>query len=258
MIAQLLNGTRILVCRPEPSASELQQTLEEVGARVTKLPCIEIKPSDLAAEDKTRFMNLDQYQHVVVLSQHAARLGLDYIDAYWPQLPVSQIWHAIGQKTTQILKEYGVSLAPLETDLTSETLLEQPQLSDLAGQKVLVLSGHGGRKLIHETLVQRGASVDSLALYERSKPEYSPKELKQAISDFKPNVVVALSAETIQNLNTLLAGEFKALGNTPFVVSSERVAGLAKNLGYKKCFVPENLRPIDLIKKIAEIKRQQL
>lgn len=68
----------------------------------------------------------------------------------------------------------------------SEALLELPEFAAqaVAGKKVLILRGNGGRELLAETLRQRGAQVCAVTCYHRSPPAL----------DGEPNVVAAQQA----------------------------------------------------------------
>ena len=114
MIVKVLDNTRVLICRPEPSASELAQTLESVGATCHLIPAIERTPLALTENTKTKLLNLDQYDHVISVSHMAAEVAMKHIDEFWPQLPLGQQWHAIGRKTAQALErhlqDYNVKL----------------------------------------------------------------------------------------------------------------------------------------------------
>ena len=83
-----LKGVRILIARPQEQGSSLAAQLQELGAEVIQLPTIEIQPTPHSPELKEHFLNLDKYSHVIAISAHAANYALEWIDQYWPQLPI--------------------------------------------------------------------------------------------------------------------------------------------------------------------------
>lgn len=253
----LLKGSKVLICRPEPGASALESALLAVGAECYRLPCITIERYDLGSEEKDMILNLDRYEHVIALSQHAAQFACESIDEYWPQLPVGQHWHAIGRKTAQVLKDHDIPTLSPDGDMTTEGLIENAAFQNLANKKVLLLKGHKGRKKLSQVLRQRGAQVDSLELYERKCPVYSDETLHSALSVFDADCIVTLSAETLENLHSFAKQANANLGEKLFVVSSARVAELASNLGYPLSYVPENLMPMDIIKSIIAARRSR-
>ena len=255
MIQQLLPDTRVLICRPEPSASELSKVLESVGARCEVLPTLMIHPLEITAEARQQMMDLDQYDHVIVVSQHAATLGLSIIDEYWPQFPIKQNWFAIGRKTANSLKPAGVKLIAPNEDLTSETLLNTKLLAKVSGAKVLILKGKEGRNIIESELNKRGAAVDTISLYERVCPEYSSVALETSLIKFNPSYIVALSGETLSNLIQLSKSVKAELQNKALILSSERVANIAQDQGYKLTYIANNLMPMDIIRCIAKARK---
>lgn len=252
----MLAGCKVLVCRPEPSASALAQVLNSVGASAEVLPCIDIHPLNISGEEQDCILNLDRFEHVIVISQHAAELGLAQIDQYWPQFPVGQKWHAIGRQTARSLPSELTSLSAPSADLTSEELLQHADFTKIQGKKILVLKGRGGRSTIHEKLTQQGANVSLVELYERRKPSYSDAELHSKIVQFDPDFFIALSGETLTNLAQMLDQCKYGSREKGFILSSNRVANIAIERGFNLTYVPKNLMPIDIIQCIAKARRQ--
>ena len=251
----LLRGTRILICRPEESARELALALSAMGAECLSFPTLAISETELSEADRQLVLNLDQYQHIIVTSQHAAKLGLAEIDRLWPQFPVQQNWYPIGEKTASLLQQEQLNIIHPERTLTSESLLSVTALQKVKHQKVLILKGIEGRDLLSRTLRHRGAEVDELALYQRICPDYSEKEILNALETFQANYFVTLSGETLQNLIRLSDQVDFDLAQGTFIVPSHRVANIAYQRGFKSVLIPANLKPIDLIKSITNHKK---
>ena len=251
MIKPILEGQKILVCRPEPSASELCEVLNSVGAETCALPCIEIQALNIDAQTKSIIYELDQYEKVVVVSQHAANLLVAIVDEVWPQVPAQQKWFGIGRKTTQILQEAGFDVATQEKDFSSEALLEAPELTRVKGQKILIAKGKEGRSKLEQGLRDRGAKVHTIELYQRVTPEYSRQHLENSIIDFNAGSIITLSAETLDNFHAMAKSIHAVPANTRLIVPSERVAKHARSLGYQKVQVSEQLKPIDIIRALA-------
>lgn len=247
-LPQILNGQRILVCRPQPDADHLCEALRATGANAEALPCIAISPCPPAPEQRQHILNLDQYALIIVTSQHAARYGLALVDEYWPQFPVQQRWVAIGRKTASILEEAGINVLHSHQDMTSETLLQLPELNAIQGKKVLVLKGMDGRKHLQQALMNRSARVDAVDLYQRSKPHYSGAALQRAFIEFQPGWCICLSAETLTNLHSYANEIGYDILNLRIIVPSKRVAQVAKSMGFTLTYVTENLMPIDIIR----------
>lgn len=252
MIKPLLEGIRVLVCRAKPQADELCKVMSSVGANTRAMPCIDIVPREINGATRSLILDLDQFSKIIVVSQHAAKLMLTQLDEYWPQPPAHQSWFAIGRASSQILHDYGLALHAPQKDLTSEALLDSPELQNVKGEKLLIAKGHGGRSKLEQGLRDRGAKVSTIELYERIKPQYEEEFLRASLNDFAPDYVVALSSETADNLKQFANQVQFDMHGTCVIVPSKRVAGHAVSIGLPNTLICEQLKPIDLIKAIRQ------
>src|SRR5690606_36810182 len=101
---------------------------------------------------------------VLFLSEHAVRLGLPAI-AELPWFGAARVL-AVGARTAELLAEQGIG-SELPAEPTSEGLLALPALERVAGRRVLLVAGVGGRTLLAETLTTRGAVVVRNECYRR-------------------------------------------------------------------------------------------
>jgi uroporphyrinogen-III synthase len=115
----------------------------------------------------------------------------------------------------------------------SEALLAMPPLQALAGKRIVIFRGEGGRPLLGDTLKARGARVDYAEVYRRAKPSLDPRKLAQCWEQGEIQVVVVASNESLQNLFDIV-GEVgqQWLRDTPLIVVSERAQRLAQELGF--------------------------
>jgi uroporphyrinogen-III synthase len=164
-----LHGLHVLNTRPAHQSAGLSEALRTAGALVDELPLIAISPRTIPAAQKRWLMDLDRYNGVFFVSANAVRLGLDAVADYWPQWPHQLPAYAVGRNTAQGLEATALSVrVPAQAD--SEGLLALPELQQLQGQRFLLLRGVGGRELLPQTLRERGAVVDIIALYHRELP----------------------------------------------------------------------------------------
>ena len=246
-----LKGVRVLIARPQDQSTALVEQLQKLGAEVIQLPAIEIKPTPPDAPLKNHFLNLDQYRHVIAVSTHAAQLGLSWIDQYWPQLPVSIKWYAVGNKTASVLNNADIEVITAFQGNDSEALLDLPELAQLSNEKVLILRGVDGRELLKQTLEQRGAKVDYAELYQRTLPQYTDSELDEALITFSPEILITLSGETLHNLVKLSQNRELNITDKTVLVPSQRVADQARSLGFNNILIPDALNEHSLIECIA-------
>ncbi|WP_252177575.1 uroporphyrinogen-III synthase [Endozoicomonas sp. 4G] len=229
---------RVLVTRPEEQAKPLVAMIQSQGAMAWSLPMIHIQPVTENQALRDRILQLDQYRKVIVISQNAARLGLQHIENYWPQMPVKIDWYAVGSKTRQWLNNNDIEAVCPEIEkksADSEALLQLESLQQVSGEKILILKGKGGRALLETTLKNRGAEVDCLALYERQKPDYPQDCLNRLIKDHGINVILTSSGELLANTADYLAPALSR--ECCLVVPSERVARMPEAQAFKRVYI---------------------
>ena len=233
---------KVLVTRPAGQADGLCAALSAAGYQVKHQPLLRLAPlPSLPAEARQHIVDLDLYQHVVFISANAVRFGMDCIENYWPQLPVGLAWYAIGGTTAALLGERGVSAVTAAVEMTSEGLLAHPQLQSLSQQRVLIVKGVGGRETLRQTLSERGARVDELACYTRSKPELAQGELAAVLADCAEGVILISSGEGLANMLALLSDtETTKFRHTRLLVPSKRVEVIAREAGFSKVAVAAN------------------
>ena len=188
-----LQGQRIWVTRPEAQAGPLCDLLLQHGASVLRLPLLNIAPpADLAPLDDA-LSRLDQFDVAIFVSPSAldsvfSRLGLP-----WPaRLPVA----VVGPGSTRRALQLGVGADQIicpTTRFDSEGLLAEPAMQRLAGQRVLLLRGDGGRDLLPQSLLQRGAKLHIVAAYRRLPPKLTPASLKRELDAGCTGIVVCSS-----------------------------------------------------------------
>ncbi|TBW58205.1 uroporphyrinogen-III synthase [Marinobacter halodurans] len=248
-----LAGRRILICRPQPEADRLAGRLQDEGAQTYCLPLLERRPLPETPERRTRFQELDLYQHVIAVSPGAARLFLEQAEDWWPQWPVGLHWYGVGSGTADVLAQAGLVVTIPPDGFTSEHLLALETLRRPSGERVLIAKGRGGRELLGQTLAERGARVDNLELYERVCPDHDPDTVRAALKDFDPDAVIVLSGETLNNLIALGENTDQALKSRTLLVPVDRVAQTAREQGFTRVCIPEQLTPEGLIASLGRL-----
>ena len=249
--AGALSGARVLICRPEPEASRLARAFEAVGAAARVLPAIERVPLPETPEARQIILNLDQYQHVVAVSPYATRQLLDRIDNWWPQLPAGIRWYGVGSGTAAAMAEAGLDADHPPAGFTSEALLEQPARQQLNHQKVLLARGEQGRELLRETLEARGAQVTVLPLYRRQLPEHSSDLVTACLDRFQPDVVIALSGETLNNFIALSENSGHNCHDSLLLVPVDRIAQTAREAGFNRVVCASGMADGEIVDQVT-------
>ena len=234
-----LAGVSVLLTRPAGQADKLAAAIQSLGGRVTQLPLLAIEPiTERAAVErlKTSIMTLDNYDAAIFISTNAATLGLEWIENYWPQLPVGLEAYAVGPGTAEILRQLPWPVQCSDVGVTSEHLLALPGLRNVAGKRIALFRGQGGRELLAETLRERGARVDYLEIYQRRVPEYTRAMVMQQIDENAINAVVATSQQILDSFVTLVQADGELPENLLgmcVVVPSQRIREQALAAGFQ-------------------------
>src|SRR2546428_7931498 len=134
---------------------------------------------------------------------------------------------ARGQGAAEALVAVGIRNARIPaTSFDTEGLLALPELHDVAGRRVLVLRGQGGRELLGDTLARRGAQVDYVSCYRRAAPQAGAQELVAALRERRAQALTLTSAEGIDNLLAAVGGGRPGpLARHPSLLPHPRLAG---------------------------------
>jgi len=246
-----LQGRRILICRPEPEAQRLAQAFQAAGAEVRQMPLVAREPLPETPERRAILQDLDSFSHIIAVSPYTASLLLEEIEHWWPQIPMGIHWYGVGSGTAGVFARHGLKPRKPASGWTSEALLTMPTLKNLSNEKVLLARGENGRELIRQTLEQRGARITVLPLYRRFRPYYAANELQDNFAVFQPEVIIALSGETLNNLIDVGSSFQQTLQEALLVVPAERVSEQARNSGFRNVLVPEGLADQDLVTSVA-------
>ncbi|WP_227370463.1 uroporphyrinogen-III synthase [Halomonas sp. M20] len=243
---------RILITRPGARSIPLRHALEALGSEVESLDIMRLEALPESHDIRQVLLDFDHYHVVIVISPFAAECLVEGLDRYWPQLPSGPGFYAVGAGTAQVLNErlgVRVRIPVAAKEDTSEALLQLASLQRLDQRRVLLVAGEGGRTLLAESLAQRGARVDRIALYRRNlmTPE-GVGALHLANGDF--SALLVSSSEVLEHLAGWCMP--KAL-NQPLVVSSQRLATLAYMLGFLHPIVAQGATSSALAAAVADV-----
>ena len=221
-----LAGRGIVVTRPRELAEPFARLLEQHGARAFLFPAIEIQPLPAPAA----LGRIAEFDLAIFVSPSAVRVAA-------ASLPRGLTAAAIGAGTARELERAGVGqvIAP-EAGADSESLLAMPQMRQLAGKRVLIVRGEGGRELLGQSLSERGARVEYAECYRRARPATDAGPLLAAWRRGEVHAVTVLSPQTLDNFMSLTGGALVAL---PFFVPHERIARHARERGLGEVIVAE-------------------
>lgn len=158
MSEQPLAGRRIVVTRPE--AKRLADELERLGAEVTIVPLIEIRPAEDRRALADAVERFGEYDWIVLTSVNGVAAVAEGF-AGLAGLAGPRV-AAIGPVTADAIREHGVEPAFVANRASDDIV---GGLGDVSGTKVLMPQADLADPRLAEELRGRGAQVDTVVAY---------------------------------------------------------------------------------------------
>lgn len=247
---ETLAGISVLVTRPSPDGVALSASLADLGARTIEQPLIEFS---LGRDKENLIPQLQQSGLVIAISKQAVQWAASMLESLQASWPSAATYYAIGQKTAQQLEAVVQQPVHYPVVSDSEHLLALPALqasaiADRENKQVLILRGNGGRELIYDRLVDRGAIVSYCEVYQRQRVRFNGDLLVSHWKESSISHIVVTSTEQLKYLNDgVPESAYPWLYQSILVVPSERIAHLAQQLGFYTVVVSASASNQDLI-----------
>ena len=215
-----LFGKKIVVTRPSGQSADFVKLLQQSGAEVVSLPCIEIVPpaswkpvdgliKDIGSCDFLTFTSVNGVERFFARMKSA---GLD-ARALGGVKTVS-----IGSKTAEALEARGVAADIVPRRYTAEGVLAEMKKRKVRGKVFFIPRAEKARDALPEGLLKMGAEVRTAPCYRTRVPKYGAAEMKAAEREMELcDMVVFTSSSSATNFLSL----FK---NAPSVLCDRAVA----------------------------------
>lgn len=240
---ETLRGRVVVITRPVGTATALARRVRALDGVPLLLPGLALRgvADEVAAREGLRAALTDDV--LIFTSPAAVRFA-----AMLAPLQTQATVLAVGQGTARALRRQRVTspLVPRQQD--SEGLLDQSVLHDLCGRRVALIGAPGGRGVLREQLVARGAQLRELHVYRRVAPRLDRRHV-DALLALPPSALVLLSsAEALHNLGQRLppSALSRWLAAT-VVVSSARLQALASAAGFRRLVLAASALSTDLL-----------
>ena len=230
-----LNGRGVLVTRPAHQAAHLAELIIAAAGKPVLFPVLEILDAADLQPLYALIDRLDSVDLAIFISPNAVNKAMNLIKSR-RELPPTLKIAAIGRGSSKELRHFGITdiIAPTAR-FDSENLLEMPELQNVAGQRIVIFRGDGGREVLGDTLAARGASIEYAECYRRSRPDASAGGLLRQWSRNEINAVTVTSAEGLRNLYDMLGKLGRQwLKTTPVFVPHPRILEVARELGLEQ------------------------
>lgn len=215
-----------MITRPAHSGRILQQKLMQQGIAATCQPFFDYQAKD----------NLTQLQYLQANNNKAIIIFISVAAVEYAHqvLPLEQ-WHqhcviAVGSATKSALQSLNIqAITPTRHD--SDGILALPELTNVDGQHIIIIRGDGGRELLAEQLMLRGAKVDYFESYQRVWIKHSA-DLLDTWQQQQINCIIVTSNALLQSIVHLITDE-RSFWKTQclWIVASARIAESARKHG---------------------------
>ncbi len=221
-----LAGLGVAVTRPAVQAAPLCLLLEQHGAAVVRLPMQAIEPARQSIQIERALSAAQAADLWIFTSANAVRHARSLFGTEWP------LTIAVGPATAAALRLRGEHPVVVPTHQhNSEGVLALPELQDVRGKRIALITGEGGRDSIETALGARGADVQRIAVYRRVNLPYAPEHIQTTLTAVQ--AIIVTNGEALQQLvaRTPEAAQ-RALLSKQLVVPSQRVVEQASQFGF--------------------------
>ena len=205
-----LFGKTIVVTRSREQASSLRQKLENLGAKVIEFPTIQIEPIDNNEPLQEAISNLNNYQWLILTSPNAVKILIAKLITYGKDIrALSHLKIAvIGPATQNALKHYGIQADLIPKEFIAESLIDalKNTISDFKNIRFLMPRADIARNMLPKTLIELGAMVDDIALYQTKCPDSGADmdDLVSALHKNEIDMITFTSSSTAHNFTARL------------------------------------------------------
>jgi len=230
-----LDGHAVIVTRPD--ARVLLRAARALGAEALRLPGLALRARAFDWPEA-----VDDW---IFISPAAVRFAL--ARGVPPAIARSRVF-AIGPGSRAALARRGIVARMPDAGADSEGLLALPALADVRARRIALVGAPGGRDLIGPALAARGADVVHVHAYERAPPRWTRRHLDALARSRPPWIVLVSSGEALANIVAAAAPDLlRRLREARLVVSSARLARLARTHGFERIAIAASAAPRDLI-----------
>ena len=270
-----LSGLSVLVLRSARIDDPLTKALSAAGATVASYPIFAIEAIDFPVASSffnmpSSNMRLSQvsaeshspcYDSIIFVSRHAVSHGLGVLQQAGIEVDQAEV-AAIGATTAGMLNDWGINAFYPTEQASTESLLAMPEMKNVAGRRLLIVRGQGGRETLKNTLIERGAEVTYCEVYRRVLDARHADAIRVFLNNERQVIVLAHSgdivrayAELLRSGNFLNAGfsnhtseevEKNSVWELPCITPGFRVADIARECGFKQVITASSALPSDM------------
>lgn len=219
-----LHGKRVLVLRAKEQAQDAESVLRAYGAEPVAVPALVIAPPPDPARLEQAVREASSYGFIVFTSANGVTRFFDVLCTQLKKdvraLAPARI-AAIGPKTAEALRSYGVRADVVAKDFVGEALAAE--LAAVIGSektRVLLPRALVARDVVPDSLRALGHTVDVVAAYETRGPDPADAErLRRGLGSGDISAVLFTSSSTVTHVASVLGPDAASILASVCVVS---------------------------------------
>jgi uroporphyrinogen-III synthase len=241
-----LAGASVIVTRPAATSGTLVRGVRARGGSAVRLPGMRLA----APEDPAAVAGALAAARTVDAWIFSSPASVEFFFRLAPpgQLAGAKRVLAVGAATARALARRGIATLAPSGPQNSEGLLGEAVLGDPRGWSIAIVDAPGGRDLLAATLRERGAEVQSIAVYRRLPPRLSRRHLESLERAERPWLSLLSSSLALKHLLAALPGAIiERWRQEAMIVSSERLAREVASCGFVDVHVAPSALGRDLL-----------
>jgi len=187
----------VLVPRGKDQAKSFSQLVERYGGIPVEIPLLAFRPIEKNHRLEDCLEALNTYDWIIFTSNVTVETFFSFYDRDADELPKTAV---IGKKTAEVLQERGIHPAFVPSAYVAEVFVEEFLPLVDAHTKVLLPKGNLAREYIATSLMEAGAQVDEVVIYETYLPEESRMKLAEMLAKNELNILLFTSPSTVDHL----------------------------------------------------------
>ena len=248
-----LSEWTVLSLRPRGQHAVAHCETKMRGAKF--LACSSIKLE--AIENDVALKKVLVCDQIIVTSPAAARFAAK--SAVFSVIEKTR-WFALGKGTSAVLEKSGITKITIALEgSNSESLLALPDLQNLNGKEIGLITAPGGRGVIEPSLIKRGAKVHICHVYRRKLVKINSKQIQGIEQVDLPFAVLCSSQEVFESFwHQIPMRAQEKMNQGLWVLSSSRLEGLIRQAGMQNTTTSESARPADMLAHLVYVQTQQV
>jgi uroporphyrinogen-III synthase len=236
----ILEGATVVITRPAGTSAAILKRVRALGGYALALPGLALR----ATPERLPRIASDAFDAWIFTSPAAVRFGVGVVPGRRTRVRA----YAVGTGTARALARHGIRATIPADRADSEGVLALADLKRVRGQRIALVGAPGGRDGIAPTLRRRGANVEHIHVYQRMPPRLTRRHFKALAAAKDPLITLLSSSEALDNLVARLPPPLLArLRRQTIVVSSARLAGVARENGFETIVQARSAVPRDLL-----------